>query len=222
MFQIFAAVLCDMIWFSRNQAIHRGILPDALKLAENIKRVTMEHFAAWSSKQKLEMKTWSKPPPDCYKINFDAVSSKEFSTQAAVCRNSSGKIIKMFTQFRPPCSSTYGAALAAHLAAHLAALLASSMKLSNFILEGVSHVIMDALKSPALNNNAHISHLIQATITSFPPSSYWRQNIFPEVKISAPFMWHIGPWQGFTRAAFPPYFLPLALFPSVAGKIPPF
>jgi hypothetical protein len=56
-FQIFAAVLCDMIWFSKNQAIHKGILPDALKLAENIKRVTMEHFAAWSSKQKLDKKT---------------------------------------------------------------------------------------------------------------------------------------------------------------------
>jgi hypothetical protein len=53
-FQIFAVVFCDMIWFSRNQAIHKGILPDALKLAANIKRVTMEHFVAWSSKQKLD------------------------------------------------------------------------------------------------------------------------------------------------------------------------
>jgi hypothetical protein len=130
-FHIFAAVLCDMIWFSRNQAIHKGILPNALKLAENIKRVTMEHFAAWSSKQKLDKKTWSEPPPDCYKINYDAVSSEDFLTQAAVCRNSKGKIIRMLTQFRPHCSSTYDAALAAHLAA----LLAYSMKLNNFILK---------------------------------------------------------------------------------------
>jgi hypothetical protein len=75
----------------------------------------------------------------------------------------------MFSQFRPPYSSTYGAALAAHLAAFLA----SSMKLNNFILEGVSHVIMDALMSLALNNNAHIYHVIQEAITRFPPSSLW-------------------------------------------------
>ena len=169
MFQIFAVVHCDIIWFSRNQAIHEGILPNALKLAENIKRVIMEHFTAWSSKQKLDKKTWSKPPPDCYKINFDAVSSEDFSTQVAVSRNSNGKIIKMFSQFRPPCSSTYGGALAAHLTAFLA----SSMKINNFILEGVSHVITDALMSPALNNNAHIYHVIQETITRFPPSFLW-------------------------------------------------
>jgi hypothetical protein len=158
-----------MIWFFRNQAIHKRILPDALKLAKNIKRVTMEHFAAWSSKQKLDKKTWSKPPPDCYKINYDAVSSEDFSTHAAVCRNSKGKIIRMLTQFRPPCSSTYDAALAAHLAA----LLAYSMKLNNFISEGVSHEITDALMSPALNTNAPFYHVIQETITSFPPSSLW-------------------------------------------------
>jgi hypothetical protein len=168
-FQIFAAVFCDMIWFSRNQAIHKGILPDALKLAANIKRVTMEHFAVWSSKQKPDKKTCSKPPSDCYKINYDAVSSEVFSTQVAVCRNSKGKIIRILTQFRPPCSSTYDAALAAHLAA----LLAHSLKLSNFILEGVSHEVTDALMSPALNSNAPFYHVIQETITSFPPFSLW-------------------------------------------------
>jgi hypothetical protein len=57
LFQIFAAVLCDLNWFSRKQAVHKGILLDALKLAENIKRVSMEHYAAWSSKQKLDKKT---------------------------------------------------------------------------------------------------------------------------------------------------------------------
>ena len=75
----------------------------------------------------------------------------------------------MFSQFRPPCSSTYGAALSAHLAA----LLASSMKLHKFILEGVSHVITAALKAPAPIKNAQIDHVIQETITSFPPSSLW-------------------------------------------------
>ena len=127
----------------------------------------MEHYAAWSSKQKLDKKTWSKPPLECYKLNFDAISSEDFSTQAAVCRNFSGKIIKMITQFRPPCSPVYGAALAAHLAGFLA----SSMKLNKFILEGVSNVIMSAFKSPTLFRDGCIEHIIHDTITSFPPSS---------------------------------------------------
>jgi hypothetical protein len=99
-----------------------------------------------------------------------------------------------------PYSPIYGAALSAHLAG----LLASSMKLNKFILEGVSNVIMSALKSPTLIRDAHIEHVIQETITSFPPPPYGRLKIFQEVKTSVPFMWHIGPRQGFSRVAFPP------------------
>jgi hypothetical protein len=40
-------------------------------------------------------------------------------------------------------------------------------------------------------------------LVSLPPP-YGRLNILPEVKTSAPSMWHIGPQQGFSRAAFPP------------------
>jgi hypothetical protein len=32
-------VLCDMLWFFRNQAVHNGIIRDAIKLAANMKRV---------------------------------------------------------------------------------------------------------------------------------------------------------------------------------------
>ena len=114
LFQIFVAVHYDLIWFSRNQAVHKGVFPDTLKLAANIKRVSMEHYAAWSSKQKPAKETWSKPPPDCYKVNFDAVSCEDYSTQAAVCRNSNGVIIKMVSVSAPmqsslwcsPCCST--------------------------------------------------------------------------------------------------------------------
>jgi hypothetical protein len=95
LFQIFAVVLCDLMWLSRNQAVHKGIVPDALKLAANIKRVAMEHYVAWSSKQKPQKLNWSKPPPKCYKVNFDVVSCEDFSTQSTVCRNSNGVIIKM-------------------------------------------------------------------------------------------------------------------------------
>jgi hypothetical protein len=206
-----------MIWFSRNQAIHKGILPDALKLAANIKRVTMEHYAAWYSKHKLDKKTWSKPPPDCYKINYDAVFSEDFLTQATVYRNSKGKIIRMLTQFRPFCSPTYDAALAAHLAA----LLAYSMKLNYFIIEGVSHVITDALMSPAPNTNAPFYQVIQETITSFPPSSLWEAKY---ISRSQNFYALYVAYRATARVlpgCIPSLNSPLSSIPICSGKDPP-
>jgi hypothetical protein len=135
----------------------------------------MEHYAAWSSKQNPHKKTWSKPPPECFKVNFDVVSCEDFSTQSAVCRNSNGVIIKMVSQFWPPCSAIYGAALAAHLAGFLV----SSLQLNKFILEGVSNVIMSAFMSPTQSMDGQIEHVVQDTISSFPPSSLWEaKNIF--------------------------------------------
>jgi hypothetical protein len=116
----------------------------------------------------------------------------------------------------PPCSSTYGAALAAHLAA----LLASSMKLNNFIL-GVFHVITDALMSPALNNNAHIYHVIQATITSFPPSSFWEAKY---ISRSENFCALYVAYRAVARVlpgCIPSLFSPPSFIPICSGKDPP-
>ena len=41
-----------------------------------------------------------------------------------------------------------------------------------------------------------------------------------EVQTFAPIMWHIGPQQGFSLAAFPPY-LPSNSIPIYSGKDPP-
>jgi hypothetical protein len=37
LFQIFAAVLCDLLWFSRNKAIHEGVILDINALAKSIR-----------------------------------------------------------------------------------------------------------------------------------------------------------------------------------------
>jgi hypothetical protein len=42
LFQIYAIVLCDMLWFSRSQTIHKGILPDITKFANNIMRLSLD------------------------------------------------------------------------------------------------------------------------------------------------------------------------------------
>jgi hypothetical protein len=105
-FQVFAAVLCDMLWFYRNQAVHKGVIPAVSTIAANIKRVALEHFTAWSSKTHPAKEVWSKPPQGFYKINFDTAIQENFSTQAAICRNSKGEIIKAITQVRPPRQSS--------------------------------------------------------------------------------------------------------------------
>jgi hypothetical protein len=93
-----------MMWFTRNQVVHKGVIPKVLKLAENIRRVSSEHIAAWSQKQNPRKETWTKPPQDWCKISFKAIIKNFFSIQVAMCRNNRGEIRQILTQFRPHCS----------------------------------------------------------------------------------------------------------------------
>jgi hypothetical protein len=43
LFQIYASVLCDMLWISRNKAIPERIIPDISKLAVSIKKSFLAH-----------------------------------------------------------------------------------------------------------------------------------------------------------------------------------
>ena len=162
-------MFCDLLWFSRNQAINKGVIPEVSKLAANIKRVSYEHFTTWSTKFQLVMEVSSKPPQGFCKINFDAAIRKEFSTQATVCRNSNGEIIKILTQVRPSNSPVYGEALAAQLAG----LLANSLQLDQFILEGDSAIVILSLNNPALSLDWHIEHVMYETLSNFQVSSHW-------------------------------------------------
>ena len=84
LFQIYAAVLCDVMWFSRNQAVHKGVIPEVSSLVAKIRRVTMEHYAAWSSKLHPITEAWSKPLQSWCKLNFDAANKEGFSTFAEI------------------------------------------------------------------------------------------------------------------------------------------
>jgi hypothetical protein len=119
LFQVFAIVLCDLLWFSRNKAIHEGVVLDVLTLANTIKKTSLEHAAAWKSLSP-KPKAWSLPAAGFFKINFDIAIRDKFSAQAAVCRDSKGRIIKAISQISPPCDPKLGEALAALLAANLA------------------------------------------------------------------------------------------------------
>jgi hypothetical protein len=72
LFQIYAAILCDLLWFSRNKALHEGIIPDITSLAASIKKIAIAHHAAWSSKTSKVDEVWTLPVKGSFKINFDA------------------------------------------------------------------------------------------------------------------------------------------------------
>jgi hypothetical protein len=166
LFQIFAAVLCDLLWFSKNKAYHEGVIPDINSLANSIRKTTLQHAAAWLSPSPVVQERWSPPPAGSFKVNFDTAIPEQFSVQAAVCRDSQGLILKALSQISPLCEANFGEALAAQLAASLAV----SMDLQSFSLEGDSATVIAALKSPALSQDWQINLVIAATLASLPAS----------------------------------------------------
>jgi hypothetical protein len=142
LFQIYAAILCDMLWFSRNKAIHKGVLPDASKFAEDINRISLDHHAAWKTKAQPMRELWSPPQAGNFKVNFNTAIRDLFSVQAAVCRDSTGAIVKVLYQYSPPSEASYDEAQVALLAAFLAI----SLKLDNFSLEGNSSIVISSIQ----------------------------------------------------------------------------
>jgi hypothetical protein len=83
-----------MLWFSRNKAIHEGIIPDISKLVVSIKKSSLAHAAVWSSIFVKKDQAWIPPQAGHFKINFDTAIRDQFSVQAAICRDSNGSILK--------------------------------------------------------------------------------------------------------------------------------
>jgi hypothetical protein len=120
LFQIFATIACDQIWYARNKALHEELVPNALVISSTINRIVKNHHSAWINKLVPHQAIWKKPSPPFYKINYDTTIRQFFSAQAAVCRDSTGSIIQCSTIISPPCTAVYSEATAALFAVHLA------------------------------------------------------------------------------------------------------
>jgi hypothetical protein len=178
-FQIFATVAFDYLWFIRNKAYHDGTIPNALLISTTINKIAPEHFSAWKTKYDKTPEVWKSPSPPFFKINYDTAIRASFSAQAAVCRDSTGSIIKCTSIISSPCSAPYGEATAALLAARLAV----SLGLSSFILEGDSLNIIMALQQPTIT----IDWGIASTISTIPRTASWKAS---HVNRSANFCTH--------------------------------
>jgi hypothetical protein len=105
-------IACNQIWYSRNKALHEGLIPNALSISHSVNQISRTHLSAWSTSTTRMKEVWKKPDPGCFKINYDTTIRSTFSAQSAVCCDSNGFIVKSITQIRPPCAALYGEATA--------------------------------------------------------------------------------------------------------------
>jgi len=168
-FQVFATVACDLLWFHRNKALHDNKFFNARTVANLITSTFHHHCDAWSHQIDPVPEKWIRPPLHWFKINFDTAIRDSFSSQAAICRNHNGHLIKFASQIQSKCSPNKGEALAAQLAVSLA----SSLHLNRFILEGDSQVVILALQDPTIVQDWRITDIINHTLDSIPPGTSW-------------------------------------------------
>jgi hypothetical protein len=178
----------------------------------------LEHLVAWTSNFSPNREHWSPPPPpDSFKINFDTAIRDEFSSQAAICRNSNGKIIKILAQIRPTCSPAYGEAQAALLASFLAV----SLNLDNFVLERDSATVIIALQDPSIILDWQHDHIICNIFSLIPVSFTWKaRKVSRSANLCALYMANRAA-VGFISNGIPSLSSPLFPFLFVVEKIPP-
>ena len=150
-------------------------------------------------------------------MNFDTAIRETFSVQAAVCRDSSGKIVKAISQINPPCDPTFGEALAARLAASLVA----SLQLKFFSLEGDSKIVIAALTTPSITIYWHIDTVIANALALLTAASLWEvKKNSPKCKLLRPSCGVLG--RGTSLLGLHSHLLPPPpSSPICSGKDPP-
>jgi hypothetical protein len=63
MFQIFADVACDHLWFIRNKTHHKGLIPNALIISSTINKTILEYHSAWKIKLAISCEVWQSHSP---------------------------------------------------------------------------------------------------------------------------------------------------------------
>jgi len=169
LFQIFAVVACDQIWYARNKAHHENLVPNALSISAKINCISKEHNMVWKIQVSLSLPIWSKPKANSYKINYDTAIREDFSAQSAVCRDSTGAVIQCLAQISPSCSAIYGEATTALLAAQRSL----SLKLPSVIFEGDSLMVTLTINNPTITQDWRISSLISDFSSTIPSTTSW-------------------------------------------------
>ena len=94
-FQLFALILCDQIWMTRNKVRVEGLKSNPTELLRQILRSFKEHNQAWRAQPKRHMREikWQAPPESWVKLNFDPAIRDEKTSIVVVCKDDKGVLL---------------------------------------------------------------------------------------------------------------------------------
>ena len=144
-FQLFAAIMCDQVWMSRNKAYVDGIKIALVDLARQVYESFEEHRQAWKihSKNSFKDKTWVPPPPSWIKLNFDAAIRERKTSVAVIGRDQEGNLVAAWAEQLCSGSPLSGEVNAALLAIQRAA----DTGFKNIVIEGDAWNIIEPLRN---------------------------------------------------------------------------
>ncbi|KAB1228236.1 hypothetical protein CJ030_MR7G005006 [Morella rubra] len=133
----------DVTWWTRNQVIHHKAHLDLMVIVSQVHRLWREHLAAWQQKRQASIPScWIPPKSGQFKVNFDVAVRDEFAVGAAVIKDSNGMIVgacveKLDTEFPEDGEIC---------AAYIGLLEAQRCGCRSIIVEGDSHLAIDAIR----------------------------------------------------------------------------
>nr|XP_023927580.1 uncharacterized protein LOC112038979 [Quercus suber] len=144
-FQLYALIVLDQIWVTRNKIRFEGKSSNPLELSRQILRSYEEHKQAWKDKlhSPIRKVEWKPPPYGWVKLNFDVAVREEKISLAIVGRDDKGVLVFAWTEQIEPSSPLVGKAKAALCAIKRAI----ENGFSKIIVEGDAWNVIDPLSS---------------------------------------------------------------------------
>ncbi|KAK9287687.1 hypothetical protein L1049_016125 [Liquidambar formosana] len=139
-FLIFAVVLMDCVWMTRNKVLHEEMDIDPRCILAHIDKVANEHLASFvAPSRSIAQRVWIPPPSHWLKLNFDVALRPTFSVLSVVVRDSNGAFIFAWTKKAGP------------LHPGVAEAQASCFALSEALKHGLSDIVLEGDASSVLN-----------------------------------------------------------------------
>ena len=144
-FQLYALIVLDQIWVTRNKIRFEGKSSNPLELSRQILRSYEEHKQAWKDNlhSLIRKAIWKCPPYGWVKLNFDVVVREEKTSLAIVGKDDKRDLLFAWAEQIEPGSPLVGEAKAALCAVKRAI----ENGFSKIIVEGDAWNVIDPLSN---------------------------------------------------------------------------
>ena len=158
-FQLYAAILCDQIWMTRNKARLEGIKTSLKKVARQVNKSYEEHKNAWRNQSTKPPKDsfWTPPPLNWIKLNFDAAIREDKSLVVVVARDQRGNLRAAWTEWLDQTEPLLGEAKVIWLAIKKAV----DEGFKRIILEGDALNVIEPLKNKVVVSHQRIKAVLE-------------------------------------------------------------